>query len=137
MHSPAIHCRDYGIPSSLRGFNPRYRHPNGAKYVKSEKNSPARLVFDGKWVTCGSKRVKKVSRRVAECLRCRRKELSAWQNACDAVAKNFPRGRMPATPSQRTFRVAECLRRRRKELSGRNGACDAVARDFPGGMKIF
>ena len=72
---------------------------------------------------------------MAEGLRRRRKELSAWQNACDAVAKNFPRGRRLATPSQGTFRAAEGLRRRRKGLSERNGVCDAVARNFPRGQK--
>ena len=120
MFNPAIHCRGCGIPPLSGVSTPDIGTETAANNVKSEKISPARLVFDGKWVTCGSKRVKKVSRRVAECLRRRRKELSAWQNACDAVAKNFPSGRTLATPSQRTFRAAERLRRRRKELSERN-----------------
>ena len=54
---------------------------------------------------------------MAERLRHRRKELSAWQKACDAVARNFPSGRRLATPSQRTFRAEWRLRRRREELS--------------------
>ena len=63
---------------------------------------------------------------MAEGLRHRRKELSAWNGVCDAVAKNFPRGMAFATPSQRTFRVEWRLRRHRKELSAWNGVCDAV-----------
>ena len=64
---------------------------------------------------------------MAERLRHRRKELSAWQKACDAVARNFPSGRRLATPSRGTFRAAEGLRRRREELSAWQKACDTVA----------
>ena len=60
-------------------------------------------------------------------LRRRRKELSAWNGVCDAVARNFPRGMAFATPSRGAFRVEWRLRRRREELSAWNGVCDAVA----------
>ena len=123
MFSPAIHCRDYGIPPPLRGFNPRhrhrnspprrfnaglclarqfiagitgfpplrgfnprYQHPNGAKYVKSEKISPARLVFERKWVTCGSKRVKRVSCKFAQRKRWRLLFHAKLHNTRDCVS---------------------------------------------------
>ena len=73
MFNPAIHCRDYGIPPSLRGFNLRHRHQNGAKHVKSENFFPDRFVFERKWVTCASKRPERVSFQLKYSLRSQRK----------------------------------------------------------------